>query len=166
LRPEDFTLAEGCLGRLAEVAARDLGIDAASEPGAGAAGGLGFGLRCFANGRLEPGFELFAAYSRLEERVRVSDLVITGEGAVDASTLMGKGVGEVARLCRKHNVPCLALAGRLPSTPGSGETIGSLFTAAYAIVPELASADAAENEPGLWLRRLAAKAAVQWPGGS
>src|SRR2546426_216490 len=64
LRPEDFEHAEKCLSQLAEVVERDLRLDVAAEPGTGAAGGLGFGLRCFLNARLDSGFNLFARYAR------------------------------------------------------------------------------------------------------
>ena len=56
IRPEDIKLTERCLGQLARVAHRQFQQDVAAEPGAGAAGGLGFGLRCFAGAHLEPGF--------------------------------------------------------------------------------------------------------------
>jgi glycerate 2-kinase len=164
LRIEDFALAEACLSRLAEVVEQDLGLKASSEPGTGAAGGLGFGLRCFLNARLESGFDLFARYAKLEERIRGSDVVITGEGGIDTSTLMGKGVGEIARLCRKYDVPCLGLAGTLlPSLAVKAD--GNPFAALYGIVPQLASAEAAQSEPRLWLPRLAVKAAAEFKGG-
>ena len=56
-------------------------------------------------------FLLFALFSHLTERLTSADLVITGEGAIDRQTLMGKGVGELARLCKKLKVGCLGLAG-------------------------------------------------------
>jgi glycerate kinase len=111
LRPKDFQLAERCLRRLALVAKTELGFDFAKVPGSGAAGGLGFGLANFAGGRLEPGFELFADQSNLDERLRRAGLVITGEGCIDHSTLMGKGVGQIARKCNKSRIPCVAVAG-------------------------------------------------------
>jgi glycerate kinase len=156
LRPQDFVLAEACLARLAEVAKHDLGVDAAAEPGTGAAGGLGFGLRCFLNARLESGFNLFARYAQLEERIGSADLVITGEGAIDASTMMGKGVGEIARLCRERNVPCVGLAGTLVLEP---KVAGSLFTKLYGITPHLTSLENAKAAAETWLPQLAAVAA-------
>src|SRR5207247_1909375 len=111
LKPSDFDFAERCLEQLAEVLRKELHTDFASEPGAGAAGGLGFGLRCFAGGRLEPGFAMFVEKAKLSERIEAADLVITGEGALDESTLMGKGVGELGRLCRQFEVPCIGLGG-------------------------------------------------------
>jgi glycerate kinase len=81
LGPEDFECAERCLQQLALVVEKQLGLAAADEPGAGAAGGLGYGLRCFAGAGLEPGFSLFAQQADLRRRVAASQLVLTGEGA-------------------------------------------------------------------------------------
>jgi glycerate 2-kinase len=155
LRPEDFALAEACLAQLTEVVKEELGLDVASEPGTGAAGGLGFGLRAFLGARLESGFELFSRSARLDERIRGSDMVITGEGAIDRSTLMGKGVGEVAGLCARHRVPCLGLAGKLALDPSSPEQ-AHCFTRISGIAPLLTSEKEAREAPQLWLPRLAA----------
>jgi glycerate kinase len=161
IREADFALAEACLGRLADVVRRDLNLDVASEPGAGAAGGLGFGLRAFCGARLESGFALFARHARLEERIRAADLVITGEGAIDASTLMGKGVGEVARLCGKQAVPCLGLAGRL-SEASLARVSENPFTRLAALAPELTTQEEAKANASFWLARLAASVAGNW----
>ncbi len=160
LRPEDLPLAEACHERLAHVVHRDLGVNAAVEPGAGAAGGLGFGLRCFLGAQLKSGFDLFSRYSQLEEQIEAADLVITGEGSIDPSTLMGKGVGELARLCRKHEVPCLGLAGMV-GTELNPEAV-SPFVRIYGMAPHLTSVEQAKAEPSVWLARLAAYAAREW----
>ena len=125
------------------------GHDHASEPGAGAAGGLGYGLQTFLGGRLEPGFEVFARYAGLAKRLRAADLVITGEGAIDRQTLMGKGVGQLAEWCRGRRVPCVALAGAASARDGHG-----LFTSVHSLT-ELASVDQAMSRPAHWLQRLA-----------
>jgi glycerate kinase len=65
-------------------------------PGAGAAGGISFGFMAAAGARLVPGFELVSAWLELEERLASADLVITGEGRFDDSSLDGKGPGAVA----------------------------------------------------------------------
>ena len=158
LRPEDFEHAEKCLSQLAEVVERDLHLDVAAEPGTGAAGGLGFGLRCFLNARLDSGFNLFARYARLKERIRAAQLVITGEGAIDASTLMGKGVGEIAKMCHEAEVPCMALAG----TYGSSEQMEQrehCFARIFGMSPHLTTTELAMRDPGFWLPRLAADVA-------
>jgi glycerate 2-kinase len=154
LRPQDFTLAERCLGRLARVVEKQFGGDLAGEPGAGAAGGLGFGLLAFLGAELQPGFDLFARQSGLEQRLRAADLVVTGEGAIDRSTLMGKGVGQIARRCRKLKIPCIGLAGMVSASAGTG----AFFTRAHALT-ELTSAEQAKAKPAYWLERLAQQVA-------
>ncbi len=154
----EFELAERCLGQLSGVLEKQLQLRHAEEPGAGAAGGLGFGLRCFAGARLEPGFALFARFARLEERLRRAQLVLTGEGALDASTLMGKGVGAIAQLCKSAGVPCIGLAGVVTDAARNAAE----FTAVHALTPEFASAGESMREPAVWLERLAAKAGAEW----
>jgi glycerate kinase len=108
--PDDIEALDAALTLLAEVsAAREM----AARPGAGAAGGLGFGLLRFAGATLVPGFELVAEALRLAERVAAADLVITGEGSLDAQTLGGKGPAGVAALARAAGVPVVAVAGRV-----------------------------------------------------
>ena len=76
LRSSDFALAESCLRQLARVARRPFGQDYARLPGAGAAGGLGFGLMAFLGVRLEPGFALFARHAKPSRCLRAADLEI------------------------------------------------------------------------------------------
>ena len=154
LSPKDFTLAERCLSRLARVAKAQFGRDFAREPGAGAAGGLGFGLLAFVGAELQPGFDLFARQAALERRLRTADLVVTGEGAIDRSTLMGKGVGQIAERCRKLKIPCIALAGRVSASPETG----AFFAQAHALT-ELTTVAQAEARPAYWLERLAQRVA-------
>jgi glycerate kinase len=161
LRPDDFAHAETCLNQLAEVVKRDLHLDAAAEPGAGAAGGLGFGLRCFFNARLESGFDIFGRFARLPERIRAAQLVLTGEGAIDASTLMGKGVGEIAKLCHQNGVACIGLAGTLRRSELMEPTY---FTQTLGMSPDLTTPELAMRDSSLWLPRLAAEAARKWGG--
>ena len=84
--------------------------------GAGAAGGLGFGLMRFADARLQPGFELVAAALHLRNRIAAADLVITGEGSLDDQSLAGKGPVAIARLCAEYGKPCVAVAGKISAT--------------------------------------------------
>lgn len=100
---------ERALGAL--VQASDGGPQAVT-PGAGAAGGLGFGLLRFADARLVPGFDLIADLTGLEARIAAADLVLTGEGSLDAQSLAGKGPVGIARLARRHGKPVWACCGR------------------------------------------------------
>jgi glycerate kinase len=154
LRARDFALAERCLGRLARVVKQQCGHDFALQPGSGAAGGLGFGLLAFLGAELAPGFDLFARQAALERRLRAADLVVTGEGAIDRSTLMGKGVGQIAQRCRQLKIPCIALAGLVSAGLGPGAG----FTQARALT-ELTTAAQAKAKAAYWLERLARQAA-------
>jgi len=159
LVPADFKTAENALGRLAEVWKKQFNRDLRSFPGAGAAGGLGFGLLAFMGAKLAPGFELFAQYAGLDRMIHAADLVITGEGAIDESTLMGKGVGQLADACVKRKVPCIALAGLLSRSPRVRRT----FAHAYSLT-EKTSPEEAKNRAGPLLTHLAVRAARDWTG--
>jgi glycerate kinase len=157
IRPVDFELAESCLGRLASVLNRQFGGDPAREPGSGAAGGLGFGLRAFFGASLEPGFALFARLAKLDRRLRDANLVITGEGAIDRSTLMGKGVGEVARRAEIWKIPCIGLAGHVPNECWHNRR----FTRIHALT-DLTETAQAKARPVRWLEQLAWLAALEF----
>ena len=158
LRRQDFSSAERCLGRLASVMKRQSGRDFASIPGAGAAGGLGFGLAAFAGASMESGIRLFSHHARLQERLRSADLVITGEGSIDRSTLMGKGVGDIAQLCLRFRIPCIGMAGVL----GDEREIRRRFTDVDALIPRLTSRREAYAQPSRWLKRLAERVSNRW----
>ena len=118
---------------LRRLAAR-LGKQAEAEtPGAGAAGGLGFGMLAFFGATLRSGFDIVSDATRLRERLAGADLCITGEGRLDASSRGGKTVAGVARLCRSMNVPCVALVGAFGE--GFDETLEELDLEAHAITP-------------------------------
>ena len=83
----------------------------AQYPGAGAAGGLGFGFLAFTNAELRSGVQLMLEETGLEEEIRDADLVITGEGRLDAQTVMGKAPIGVARLAKKYGKRVIAFSG-------------------------------------------------------
>jgi glycerate 2-kinase len=114
---DDVIVLDRALGHLAAVVGRDLGVDLREEPGAGAAGGLGFGLRAFCGARLRPGFEVVAEAVGLGGRIADADLVITGEGSFDAQSMHGKtpaGVIEASTLAR---TPVVVVCGRAEIEP-------------------------------------------------
>ena len=108
----DLDNLERALTRLADVVATKFGFDYRNEAGAGAAGGLGFGLLSFCGARIRPGFEVVAEAVGLEAKMKNADLVITGEGSLDRQTLEGKTPAGVARLARKLGKPVFAIVGR------------------------------------------------------
>lgn len=111
--PEMVRLLDANLRRFAEVVRRDLGVDVAEAPGAGAAGGLGAGLMAFLKARLRPGVELVIEAVGLEEKLRGADLVLVGEGMMDEQSAYGKVPVGVARLARSLGVPAVAIVGSL-----------------------------------------------------
>lgn len=108
----DLDNLERALTRLADVVGTDFGFDYRHQPGAGAAGGLGFGLLSFCGAEIRPGFEVVAEAVGLESKMKDADLVITGEGSLDRQTLEGKTPAGVARLARKLGKPVFAIVGR------------------------------------------------------
>ncbi len=166
LRTDELDKAEGCLRRLAETLRARTGGTPEQEPGAGAAGGLGFGLKVFARGEFQSGAAIFAELSRLEDHIRRADVVVTGEGALDEQSWMGKGTGFIASLAARAGKRCLCLAGQVsPSFQGRDPShdavvIGSNGFQAWAIVPGFATLAASKARAADSLRRLAAQVAA------
>lgn len=109
--PEMIDELEAGLARLAQVLRRDLDRDVANIPGAGAAGGLGAGLAAFLGAEIRRGAELVIEASGLCQHLKGADLVVTGEGRLDAQTAFGKTPAAVAAAARDADVPVIALAG-------------------------------------------------------
>lgn len=95
----------------ADVAAESRPDAEPNFPGAGAAGGLGFAFLTYLNATLQPGIDLILKLIKLEESIKDSDIVLTGEGKIDAQTVMGKAPVGIARLAKKYNIPVFAFAG-------------------------------------------------------
>ena len=108
----DLENLERALTRLADIVANEFGFDYRNKAGAGAAGGLGFGLLSFCGATIRPGFKVVAEAVGLESKMKDADLVITGEGSLDRQTLEGKTPAGVARLARKLGKPVFAIVGR------------------------------------------------------
>lgn len=83
----------------------------ADNPGAGAAGGLGFAFLSYLNAKLESGIHIILDETSLENYIADADIVVTGEGRLDAQTVMGKAPIGVAELAKKHGKPVIAFAG-------------------------------------------------------
>jgi glycerate kinase len=128
--PEMVAQLDANLCHYAQVIARDLGRDVAAIPGGGAGGGIGAAMLVFLGGRLRPGVDIVTEAVGLAQEVRDADLVITGEGRIDAQTLKGKtpmGVARVAKACGK---PVLAIGGCLSADAGAvlGHGIDAIFS--------------------------------------
>lgn len=118
------------LRQLAKIVKRDLGKDLANEPGAGAAGGCGYGLMAFFNAKRENGFQLVRRLMKLDALIRQHDLIITGEGCFDRTSLLGKAPAQLGELAHKLKRPVWALCGRadLPLAKSPFDRLAALST--------------------------------------
>ncbi len=115
LPPGDVPRLEEQMARLAALLCAACGQPPAlaEVPGTGATGGLPFGLMAGLGARLVPGFDLVSAWLDLPARIAAADLVITGEGRFDATSLGGKGPGSLVREARRLGKPVHVFAGSL-----------------------------------------------------
>jgi glycerate kinase len=107
-----------------------------------------------------PGAQTLAAVAGLPTALASADLVVTGEGAYDFTSLRGKVVAGVAEAAVAEAVPCLVLAGRV--TVGRREMLSSGVDAAYALVDEPGGEARALGDPAAALADLAARVAREW----
>jgi len=114
-KDDDIPLMDGWLRRYAELTRRIIPSASPDTPGAGAAGGLGFALMYYLDAELSPGADLVMQQTGLEEAINDADIVITGEGCLDAQTVMGKAPVRVAGLAAKCGKPVIAFSGAVRS---------------------------------------------------
>ena len=110
-------------------------------PGCGAAGGLGFAFLAFTNSELKPGIDIVAQASKLEDFAKNTDIVVTGEGRMDAQTAMGKVPVGVAKIAKKYDEPVIAFAGSVTKDAGECNKFG--IDAFFPILRELTSLEEA-----------------------
>lgn len=115
LRPEDEPELESQASRLAGLLCAACGktSELAAVAGAGAAGGIAFGLMAACHAQLVPGFPLVSEWLALPDRIASADLVLTGEGRFDATSLSGKGPGTLMKLAADADKPAHLFAGSL-----------------------------------------------------
>jgi glycerate 2-kinase len=135
---DELDILERSLTRLADVVAKEFGFDYRNERGAGAAGGLGFGLMSFCGAKIRTGFDVVAEAVGLEAKIEDADIVITGEGSLDRQTLEGKTLAGVAGLARKLGKKVFAIAGRY----NGDQQVHELFDEVY----QLARSGMSERE--------------------
>lgn len=111
--PQDVQVLDQNLAHYAQIISKELQVEVANLPGAGAAGGLGAGLVAFLGAKLIPGIQMVIEASKLEDKLEGCDLVITGEGKLDGQSAGGKTPVGVAKLAEKHNIPVLAVGGSI-----------------------------------------------------
>ena len=157
-------IAETAAAAGAGVAARSSPIPIAEQPGAGAAGGLGFAALLFLAARMRPGIELVLELASFADRLTGARLVITGEGSLDAQTLHGKAPVGVARAAAAHQppVPVVAVAGRCTLSPADLRAAG--ISAAYALTDIEPDVTRCMTNAGPLVERLAGLIAAEWLG--
>lgn len=138
---ETGELLEKGLLNFSEVTASALSVDHREAPGAGAAGGLGFALLSYLKAELKEGVKLVLEAVKLEEDVKAADLVITGEGRIDAQSSMGKAPMGVMQLAKKHNKRVIALGGSVTKDISKLNELG--MDACFSILSEVVTLEEA-----------------------
>lgn len=108
---ENLENLDRAMRNFADVTAEFIGKDYSNDPGAGAAGGLGFAFLGYLNAKLIPGIDLVVQTIGLQEIMKDADLVFTGEGRLDSQTAMGKAPIGIAKLAKKFGAKVIALTG-------------------------------------------------------
>lgn len=140
------------LGRWADAVRLATGADRRDVPGAGAAGGVGFGLVAVLGAELRPGIDLMLDLLGFADRVRGADLVLTGEGSLDEQTLRGKAPVGVAAAAARVGAPVVAVCGRRLLSDAQLAEAG--FAAAHALTELEPDVATCLREPGRLLADL------------
>ncbi|MBC8142848.1 MAG: glycerate kinase [Armatimonadetes bacterium] len=160
---DDLPLLESAMTRYADVLTEATGRDVRNVPGAGAAGGTAAGLLwLFPQATLRPGIEIVLDAVGFDDAVRDADIVITGEGRLDAQTLSGKAVAGVIRRTRAVNprAKIIAIVGSVSPPDAQGELARALgLSAVYPMVREGVTVEEAIRHPATHLQMIAERAA-------
>lgn len=151
--PAQVRLLESRLERLVQLYRETHGVDVSTIPGAGAAGGLAGGLLAL-GATLVPGFDMVADEVGLHDLLRESDLVITGEGQLDATSFDGKVVGGVVDLARASGIPVAAICGRVDPSARESDDFGRIDAGVVSLA-DVFGEDRAMNEPSWCIERAA-----------
>ncbi len=157
---EQIEQLDAALAHFADCAAVALGTDRRDEPGAGAAGGIGFAAKAFLNATFRPGVEVVAELTGLAEKMHGADLVVTGEGRFDAQTLRGKTPLGVARVATQFDVPVIVVAGTLGD--GYAEVYEAGIDAAFSLANGPITLEEACKQAPTLLRERARDIARLW----
>ena len=112
--PEQVMLLDDFLANFGKITLRHTGKNIAEIKYGGAAGGATAGIYAYLNAQLVNGIEYFLQLTGFEQSLQKADLVITGEGSIDAQTLQGKGPFGVAAAAMRYNLPVIGVAGKVP----------------------------------------------------
>ncbi len=158
--PDQLQSFDRALAHFSSIVRRDLRFVDTAAPGMGAAGGLGFALAAFTGATLRSGAEYVRSMTGFTEVLEQADVVITGEGQLDAQSREGKVVSGVAEQAHRRGIPAVAFAGTITGSPArAAETLG--LSAAIRVTPEnLSRQEGMQNAEAL----LAEAVTAFWPG--
>lgn len=153
------------LRHLGQVAGRCLGRDLSQMPGAGAAGGLGFGMAAFCGARLRMGIDVVLDTLGFDKRLPSADLVFTGEGKIDFQSLRGKVVSGVCGRAKRAGVPVIAVVGQIGPgfEPMYDQGLSAVFSVNRAAQPFSESRHHARENLALAMENIARTLALR-PG--
>ena len=157
--PDQVAALDAALTRWADVMAAATGVEHRADPGVGAAGGIGFAAVAALGARMRPGVEVVLELMDFAGALAEADLVVTGEGSLDAQTLRGKAPAGVAAAARAAGVPVVAVAGRCDLS--ADELLGVGFAAVHSLTAEAGPGEDPLTDPGPLLRRIGAKLSVK-----
>ncbi|QGS50362.1 glycerate kinase [Shewanella putrefaciens] len=137
--PEMVKQLDAALAHYANVFATTATLDHREQAGAGAAGGMGFGVMAFLDAELKPGVEIVMKTVGLADKIRGADLVITGEGRIDGQTIFGKTPMGVLKQAKLQGIPTIGIAGCLGENANAVLEQG--MSAIFPIIPHLSPLD-------------------------
>lgn len=145
--PATVQKLDAVLAHLADMTAVTLGTDLRDQPGAGAAGGLGFAFASYLNGTLRPGVDIVLDAVLPESELRAADIVVTGEGRFDGQTAMGKAPVGIARRAKACGCKVIVLAGSVEhSGARATQQNPPLIDAVFPILPGAMTLEEAMQE--------------------
>ena len=145
--PATVQKLDAVLAHLADMTAVTLGTDLRDQPGAGAAGGLGFAFASYLNGTLRPGVDIVLDAVLPEAELRAADIVVTGEGRFDGQTAMGKAPVGIARRAKACGCKVIVLAGSVEhSGARATQQNPPLIDAVFPILPGAMTLEEAMQE--------------------
>ncbi|WP_116112543.1 glycerate kinase [Austwickia chelonae] len=148
---------ENALTHYSSIVTEVTGQNDTERPGAGAAGGVGYAAQAVLSATMRPGIDVVLGLGEFTELLPGADLVVTGEGALDLQTLLGKAPAGVARAAKSAGVPVIAVCGRAELTPQEISETG--LDAIYQLVDIEPDPQVCMQEADRLLRELAGRAA-------
>jgi glycerate 2-kinase len=156
----DVVLLDKSLRKFGELTELVMGKSVLSQPGGGAAGGMGAALLGYTSAILKPGVDIVLDTVKFAEKIADADIVFTGEGRIDQQTVHGKTPVGVAKIAKQYNLPVLALVGC------TGDNYQAVYEAGidavFTCVPRAMSLSEALEESDVNLANLAENVARLW----